>query len=185
MPNKEALLIIDYTNDFVADDGSLTLGKPAQACEPEILALANQFAADNQFVILPTDVHTQGDPYHPETKLYPPHNQRNTWGRELFGELKPWYQQHQDHENVWLMDKTRYSSFVGTDLDLRLRESNVKTLHLVGVSTDICVLHTAISAYNLGYNVIVHQKAVASFTEASQIFALSHMKNALGAKIVE
>lgn len=26
----KALLIIDYTNDFVADKGSLTVGKPAQ-----------------------------------------------------------------------------------------------------------------------------------------------------------
>ena len=28
----KALLIIDYTNDFVADKGSLTVGKPAQMC---------------------------------------------------------------------------------------------------------------------------------------------------------
>ncbi|AEN99541.1 hypothetical protein LSA_11560 [Fructilactobacillus sanfranciscensis TMW 1.1304] len=45
MSDKEALLIIDYTNDFVADNGALTLGKPAQACEPKILELANQFYA--------------------------------------------------------------------------------------------------------------------------------------------
>ncbi|KRM80354.1 pyrazinamidase nicotinamidase [Fructilactobacillus sanfranciscensis DSM 20451] len=185
MSDKEALLIIDYTNDFVADDGTLTLGKPAQACEPKILELANQFYAADQFVILPTDVHRKGDQYHPETKLFPPHNQRNTWGRELFGELKPWYQEHQKNENVWLMDKTRYSSFVGTDLDLRLRERNVKTLHLVGVSSDICVLHTTISAYNLGYHVIIHENSVASFTDANQAFALNHMKTALGAEIVK
>ncbi len=136
-------------------------------------------------MILPTDVHRKGDQYHPETKLFPPHNQRNTWGRELFGELKPWYQEHQKNENVWLMDKTRYSSFVGTDLDLRLRERNVKTLHLVGVSSDICVLHTTISAYNLGYHVIIHENAVASFTDANQAFALNYMKTALGAEIVK
>ncbi|WP_429971431.1 cysteine hydrolase family protein [Fructilactobacillus sp. Tb1] len=185
MPNKEALLIIDYTNDFVADNGSLTLGKPAQACEAEIIELADAFFAADKFVILPTDVHRKGDPYHPETKMYPPHNQRNTWGRELFGNLKNWYEAHKENDNVWMMDKTRYSSFVGTDLDLRLRERNVKTLHLVGVSTDICVLHTAISAYNLGYNVMVHQKAVASFAEASQEFALNHIKFALGGRIIE
>ena len=27
----KALLIIDYTNDFIADDGALTCGKPGQA----------------------------------------------------------------------------------------------------------------------------------------------------------
>ena len=39
----KALLIIDYTNDFVADNGSLTVGKPAQALEQPIISLANQF----------------------------------------------------------------------------------------------------------------------------------------------
>lgn len=39
----KALLIIDYTNDFVADDGSLTCGKPAQAIEDYLLSLANDF----------------------------------------------------------------------------------------------------------------------------------------------
>ena len=27
---KEALLIVDMSNDFVADEGTLTVGKPAQ-----------------------------------------------------------------------------------------------------------------------------------------------------------
>lgn len=30
MKNPEALLIIDYTNDFVADSGALSTGKPGQ-----------------------------------------------------------------------------------------------------------------------------------------------------------
>ncbi|WP_413626959.1 isochorismatase family cysteine hydrolase [Fructilactobacillus vespulae] len=185
MSNKEALLIIDYTNDFVADHGALTIGKAAQECESEIIKLANEFVENEQFVILPTDVHVKDDPFHLETKIYPAHNQRGTWGRELFGKLKPWYDQNQHQNNVWLMDKTRYSSFVGTDLDLRLRERNVQTVHLVGVSTDICVLHTAISAYNLGYQVVIHEKAVASFTNAAQDFALQHYQSALAAKIIK
>lgn len=39
----KALLIIDYTNGFVADKGSLTVGKPAQTLAPEIMRLADQF----------------------------------------------------------------------------------------------------------------------------------------------
>ncbi|MCG4778379.1 isochorismatase, partial [Eggerthella lenta] len=33
---NEALLIIDYTNDFVADDGALTCGQAAQALDEHI-----------------------------------------------------------------------------------------------------------------------------------------------------
>ena len=35
-------------------------------------------------------------------------------------------------------------------LDSLLRERHIDTVEIVGVCTDICVLHTAISAYNLG-----------------------------------
>ena len=145
MASHQALLIIDYTNDFVADGGALTCGQPGQALAPTIVKLANQMATASDWVLLPTDVHTPHDPYHPESKLFPPHNVRGTWGRELYGPLKDWYADHQAADNVWAFDKTRYSSFAGTDLDLRLRERHVDTLHLVGVCTDICVLHTVLT----------------------------------------
>ncbi|MFD1393564.1 cysteine hydrolase family protein [Lacticaseibacillus jixianensis] len=177
----KALLIIDYTNDFVAAEGALTAGGPAQAIAPRLVALAEQFRAAGEFVYLPTDVHIPGDPYHPETKLFPPHNVRGTWGRELYGPLAPWYQQHQQEQNVTLFDKTRYSSFAGTPLDLWLRERRVDEVHLVGVCTDICVLHTAVDAYNLNYPLVVHQDAVATFTPGGQEWALNHFKTVLNA----
>ncbi|CAJ1229147.1 cysteine hydrolase family protein [Lactiplantibacillus xiangfangensis] len=184
MPSKQALLIIDYTNDFVADQGALTCGQPGQLLATPIVTLADQMRTAGDWVLLPTDVHTPNDPYHPESKLFPPHNVRNTWGRELYGPLKDWYAEHQDEATVWQFDKTRYSSFAGTDLDLRLRERHVDTLHLVGVCTDICVLHTAVDAYNLGYQLVIHENAVASFDAAGHDWALRHFKNTLGATIV-
>lgn len=185
MTNHQALLIIDYTNDFVADKGALTCGEPGQKLAPAIVTLADQMQQTGDWVLLPTDVHTPNDPYHPETKLFPPHNVRNTWGRELFGPVKDWFDQHIADDNVWLFDKTRYSAFAGTDLDLRLRERHVDTLHLTGVCTDICVLHTAVDAYNLGYQLVIHRNAVASFNQVGHDWALSHFETALGATIVD
>lgn len=184
MASHQALLIIDYTNDFVATEGALTCGAPGQALAPAIVALADSFHQANDWVLFPTDVHTPHDPYHPESKLFPPHNVRDTWGRELFGPVKGWYDQHAVADNIWLFDKTRYSSFAGTDLDLRLRERHVDTLHLAGVCTDICVLHTAVDAYNLGYQLVIHRDAVASFNQAGHDWALTHFETALGATIV-
>ena len=184
MPSKQALLIIDYTNDFIADDGALTCGEPGQALAPAIVKLAESMFDNNDWILLPTDVHTPHDPYHPESQLFPPHNVRGTWGRKLFGALKPWYDAHQHETTVWQFDKTRYSSFTGNDLDLRLRERGIDTLHLVGVCTDICVLHTAIDAYNLGYNLVIHQAGVASFNPTGHAWALDHFKNSLGATVI-
>lgn len=181
--SNEALLIIDYTNDFVATNGALTTGVVGQQIEADIIKAANQELRTGGWVLLPTDVHEEGDPYHPETNLFPPHNLRNTWGREFYGQLKDWYQLNQTNPQVQMFDKTRYSSFAGTNLDLKLRERKIDTVRLVGVCTDICVLHTAVDAYNLGYKIIINEKGVATFTEHGQEWALAHFKNALGATI--
>ncbi|MFD1318919.1 cysteine hydrolase family protein [Loigolactobacillus zhaoyuanensis] len=185
MSSNTALLIIDYTNDFVADTGALTAGKPAQAIEPQIIELAKQFVTNDDWVFLPTDVHTSNDPYHPESKLFPSHNVAGSWGHDLYGQLASWYQENHKLAKVSQFAKTRYSAFAGTDLDLRLRERQVDTLHLTGVDTDICVLHTAVDAYNLNYNLIIHRSAVASFDSQGHTWALKHFADVLGAEVVE
>ena len=183
--DKQALLIIDYTNDFVADNGALTCGQPAQALADTIVALADQALAKGQWVILPTDVHQPNDPYHSESKLFPAHNERGSWGRAFYGPLADWYQAHRDDSHVLLLDKTRYSAFCGTRLTLFLKERGIDHLALCGVCTDICVLHTAIDAYNQGYQLTVYKDAVAALSETGQQWALNHFQNVLGAEVIE
>lgn len=180
----KALINIDYTNDFVKEDGDLTAGKPAQDIEENIVKITKDFYENKDYVVFAIDDHKKDDVYHPETKLFPPHNIHMTEGQDLYGKLLPLYDQIKDHDNVHFFYKTRYSAFCGTDLDLKLRERNIKELHLVGVCTDICILHTAIDAYNLGYDIVIHQNCVASFNQKGHNFALEHFKNSLNAKIV-
>ncbi|MGV0168980.1 cysteine hydrolase family protein [Furfurilactobacillus sp. WILCCON 0119] len=180
-----ALLIIDYTNDFVATDGALTTGSVGQALEHPIIDLANSFLDHGDAVILPTDLHQENDPYHPETALYPPHNLAKTWGRELYGQLADWYATHQNDSHVHFMDKNRYSAFANTGLDSYLRQRQITDLHLAGVCTDICVLHTAVDAYDLDYDLTVHRTAVASFDPTGHAWALNHFEHAMGATIVD
>lgn len=180
----KALLIIDYTNDFVAQDGALSAKDPAIALEQNIINLANEFLANGDYVLLPTDLHFKNDTFHPENKLFPPHNLPNTWGHELFGELAAWYTKNKANSKVWQFDKNRYSSFANTNLDNYLRERHLTDIHLTGVVTDICVLHTAIDAYNLNYDVTVHANAVASFNQIGHAWALNHFKDTLGFKVI-
>lgn len=178
----KALLNIDYTYDFVADDGKLTCGKPGQALEGEIVRLTEAFIQNGDYVVFAIDVHDENDPYHPETELFPPHNIRGTSGRALYGSLQNVYESSQSRDNVYYMDKTRYSAFAGTDLDMRLRARGITDVHLVGVCTDICILHTAVDAYNKGYKIVVHENAVASFNQAGHEWALAHFTGTLGAR---
>lgn len=180
----KTLLNIDYTYDFVADDGKLTTGEAGQKIEQAITTITQQFIDEQEFVVFPIDGHDEDDQFHPENKLFPPHNLIGTSGRELYGTLANVYEKHKEDSNVYWLDKRHYSAFSGTDLDIRLRERNIKEVHIIGVCTDICVLHTAVDAYNLGYKIVIHQDAVASFDPVGHEWALAHFKGTLGAEII-
>lgn len=179
---NKALLVVDYTVDFVAIDGALTCGEPGIALEDYITNLTKDFLYKQQPVFVINDLHEKNDPFHPETALFPPHNIRGTTGRNLYGKMNDLYKQ-QEQEIIW-MDKTRYSAFAGTNLDIQLRARDIKEIHLTGVCTDICILHTAVDAYNKGYKIIIHQGGVASFNPAGHEWALSHFQNSLGATVI-
>ncbi|MFC3211637.1 cysteine hydrolase family protein [Planomicrobium okeanokoites] len=179
---KKALLVVDYTVDFVADDGRLTCGKPGQAIEGAICKLTEKFLENDDFIVFPVDLHEEGDTLHPEHKLFPPHNIRGTGGRDLYGQLNSLYEANKD--KIMWMDKTRYSAFAGTNLEILLRERRIEELHIVGVCTDICVLHTAVDAYNKGFAIKIYQDAVASFDPEGHNWTLRHFANTLGAQVL-
>ncbi|MFC4770751.1 cysteine hydrolase family protein [Enterococcus hermanniensis] len=179
-----ALLSIDYTYDFIATNGKLTTGEAGQAIEEALVAVTKDYFASGDLVVFAIDGHDPTDRYHPENKLFPPHNVVGTGGRALYGSLATFYQTNQTAENVYWIDKRHYSAFSGTDLDVRLRERGITELCLTGVCTDICVLHTAVDAYNLGYQLVIPKNAVASFDPVGHEWALNHFQNTLGAKII-
>ncbi|MFJ8260890.1 cysteine hydrolase family protein [Rummeliibacillus sp. NPDC094406] len=181
---KKALIVIDYTVDFVAENGALTCGEAGQILEKAILRHIRQFIDEDELIIFVCDLHEKNDPFHPETKLFPPHNIRNTKGRELYNEVQSLYEEIKHLPNVIWMDKTRYSSFAGTNLEQLLRERNINELYLTGVCSDICVLHTAVDAYNKSFDLVIYEDSVASFNQAGHEWALGHFKNSLGATIM-
>jgi nicotinamidase-related amidase len=183
--SKKVLLNVDYTNDFVADDGALSCGKPGQEIENFIVDITKSFIENGDYVVFSIDKHIEDDVHHPETKLYPPHNIVGTKGRELYGKLNDVWEINKNSNNVYWMDKTRYSAFVGTDLHLKLCERGIDEVHVVGCCTDICVLHTVIDAYAHGYRIVVHEKGVASFNQIGHTWALEHFKNCLNAEVVK
>ncbi|MFM1582091.1 isochorismatase family cysteine hydrolase [Helcococcus bovis] len=90
-----------------------------------------------------------------------------------------------ESNNVVFLDKTYYSAFAFTKLNQLLSKRSINTTVLAGLLTDICVLHTAIDAYERGYNIEVVESAVASLTDLQNEFLINHMKNVLGARIIK
>jgi len=179
---KKALILIDYVNDFVADKGTLTCGEPAQIIKKNIEKAIDKFSVQD-FIVIANDKHQANDTHNIENNLFPEHCLENTWGRELFANIDNKVKAVKT-EQLIMIDKIRYSAFVGTNLDMLLRERNIKDIYLAGVCSDICVLHSAIDAYNLGYKINIYADAIASFNQTGHDYALQHFKTVLGANII-
>ena len=86
MSNK-ALIIVDYSFDFIDDNGKLTCGKPGQEIETFITQRIKNYHDNQQEIFFLMDLHYENDQFHPESKLFPNHNIHQTPGRELYGEV--------------------------------------------------------------------------------------------------
>ena len=54
---RKALIVIDYQNDFVADDGKLTCGKMAQEIEDNVCQLIEEMNSTGGDVVFTFDSH--------------------------------------------------------------------------------------------------------------------------------
>lgn len=183
---NRALLIVDYSNDFISDDGALSCGAIGQAVDAAIVGKIDAALVAGDFIFVCNDEHDQGDAYDPEAPLFPPHNLAGSWGAEIYGktgELLRSLLAKRDEKVVYL-PKKRYSAFFGTPLDYMLRARNIQALTVAGVCTDICVLHTVIDAVYKGYKVSVPEHCCATIIGHGQEWAINHMRNCLNVEII-
>lgn len=88
-------------------------------------------------------------------------------------------------DSDYLLVKRRYDGFFQTDLDLTLRELGVDTLITFGTDTNICVLQTLSTAFNLGYNIIVPEDACSNeLGVGTHEDAIAYFDACYGARIV-
>ena len=170
----QALLVIDMLEDFIRPDGALSVGPAGEKIVPAIARRLEEARQAGRPVVYIADRHLPSDP---EFEMFPPHCVAGTQGSDIVSQLEP-----RPGERV--IPKRRYSAFYGTDLDLTLREMEVRELVLTGVCTNICVLYTAADARNRAYRVTVPADTVASFDEGAHRWALEQMEKVLGVSVV-
>ena len=68
---RKALIVVDYSYDFIADDGRLTCGKPGQDIESFILKRLETYQSEGHDIFFMMDLHYENDMFHPETQLFP------------------------------------------------------------------------------------------------------------------
>ena len=169
-PVETAVLVVDMQKDFCYEDGALFVGDAVRRIIPNIKALLEDARRKGLPLIFTQDWHSPEDD---EFAVWGRHCVEYTRGAELIDELA------EVEERVFVVRKTKYTAFFETELEAHLREKGIKKLIIVGVATNICVLHTAIDASLRGFEIIIPEDCVAALSNYEQEYSLYHIKNVL------
>ena len=169
-PVETAVLVVDMQKDFCYEDGALFVGDAVRRIIPNIKALLEDARIKGLPLIFTQDWHSPEDD---EFAVWGRHCVEYTRGAELIDELA------EVGERAFVVRKTRYTAFFETELEAHLRKKGIKKLIIVGVATNICVLHTAIDASLRGFEIIIPEDCVAALSDYGQEYSLYHIKNVL------
>jgi nicotinamidase-related amidase len=170
-PHNTALLVIDMERDFI-DAGAVQETPGGRDLVPTINALLGWARTHRLPVILTQEMHrADHSDYGIELEFDPVHCLEGTAGCELVPALDA---RPEDHR---ILNKRRYDSFFGTDLDLLLRSKRIENLICCGVTTHVCVMSTVFTARHLDYRVLVPRDAVAAVSPDHQAAALLCMSD--------
>jgi len=168
-----AVIVVDMIVAFMEKGRSLYCGDRARTIIPRVQEILDREVARGSHIFFLMDAHKPDDK---EFQMFPPHAIAGTDESQLIPELAGYPGDR--------IPKTRYSGFFRTDLEKRLKALKPDKVIVVGVCTNICVLHTVADLRNRDYRVEVPADAVASFSDEAHEWALKHMKEVLGATIV-
>ena len=150
---RPAIIIIDMVKDSFREEYQLPITQEAQPLIPRINHLLQQgrglgipiiFACDS---FLPDDFIFRGKMKH--------HSIRGTEGAEVTDKLEV-------HEGDMILPKRRFSAFFKTDLDQTLRTWNCDTVVVGGITTNVCVLMTAMDALCHDFSAILLEDCCAA-----------------------
>jgi len=164
---RYAVLVVDMLNDFVY--GKIKCDR-AVPMIPRTGDLADKARSSGVPVLYPNDSHTRKDF---EIYRWGEHAMRGSKGARVITELRP-------RKKDLQIPKTTYSSFFNTRLERELKRAydgkGANTLVLSGLHTDCCVRHTTADAFFRGYETIIAEDAVNSFTELQYRTGLQYLK---------
>jgi len=142
--NNSALILIDIQKGF--DDLSYWGARNNPEAEQNASQILNAWRAEGLPVF-----HVKHNSTNPKSKLVP-----NQVGNEIQDIVKPLPSEPVISKNV-------NSAFIGTDLKERLEKQQIKSLVMVGLTTDHCVSTSVRMAGNLGFEVRLISDATATF----------------------
>jgi len=164
-----AVLVVDMQNDFCDREGHYGLcgndiSDFVAAIEPvsRLVGKARAAGATVGYTRLVYDKRagSMEDRHVLKPRRWIPKGERlrpGTWGAAVIDRLAPL-------SGDIVVDKAGYSAFEGTDLEAQLRNRGVTTIIVCGVVTYACVLATAFTAFDRGFDVVLASDATGSWS---------------------
>ncbi len=150
---KPAVIVVDMVNDNVHGKEHWPITDAARAIVPGINRLLDRAHARGWPVVFACDS------FLPDDFIFggrlKPHSLRGTRGAEPIPQL---HRQPEDH----VLPKRRFSAFFKTDLDQTLRTAGVDTALVCGISTNFCVLTTALDAVQHDLSAVIVEDCCAA-----------------------
>lgn len=152
---KEALIIIDYQNDFINPKNGTLYIKNSEKTLNYILKKIDDFKAKNYLIIATKDWHPKN---HVSFNKWPLHCIKNTKGAKLYQIdenkidkiIKKGIDPNFDSYSAFFDDNNKSNG-----LDEYLKLNKVNKITILGVALDICVNATFNDAIKLNYNTII------------------------------
>lgn len=169
---KPALLIIDMVKDNLNPVHPLPITPYAVQIVPPINKLIEMFRRHAWPVIFSTDAfHAQDFIFKGRMK---PHSLAGTSGAEIADGLD-----FRPEIDIWL-PKPRFSAFFRTGLEKTLQERGVTLCAIAGITTNFCVLATAMDALCHDFKVVLLEDCSAAFSASMHNETLGlYRRNAL------
>jgi len=177
---KPALLIIDMQNDFVLEGKPLKVAG-AQAAIPKMQSVLAEFRKRSLPVFHILRVHradgSDVEIIRQERFRQQPFAVAGTPGADVIDKLKP-------RSGEYVLEKTRMSAFIGTELDLMLRTLGITRLFVCGIQTPNCIRTTVFDGIAYNYPVVLIDDATGASSEDVHRANVRDMQN-IGVRIVK
>lgn len=172
--NNTALLVVDMVRDFTDPDGLVFYSQNKEIL-PEIRQVVDR-CREHDVMIVYLQHCNRKDKRDNRAKKMRPNCIEGTWGIDIdpMLEVKP---------EDYVIQKRRYSGFFGTDLDLVLRENDIKNVIVVGTKTNCCIRATITDAFYYDYEGYVVRDCVATNSEVVNEVHLGDIDKYLGSVI--
>jgi nicotinamidase-related amidase len=150
---KPAIIIVDMLKDNLKESPRNPYLQEGKAMIPKLRRLLEEGRKRGFPIIFACDSFLEGDfIFKGKMKV---HSIRGTKGAEVVDDLKP-------EPTDIVLPKRRFSAFFKTDLDQTLRVLGVDTIVVTGITTEVCVLMTAMDGLCHDFSAIILEDCTAS-----------------------